>query len=131
MALSTIHKIMVVDDEPDLLRMVELYLKAWHFEVDAFASPLKALSHFQKNSSSYSLVITDIRMPGMSGLELAKKILEIKRDTKIILMTAFQVDSLKLQNTLPIIKRGDIIEKPFRLIEICNGVKKQLQIATP
>jgi len=129
--MSTIHKIMVVDDEPDLLRMVELYLKAWHFEVDAFANPLEALAHFQKNSSSYSLVITDIRMPDMSGLELAKKLLEIKQDTKIILMTAFQVDLLELQNNLPVIKRGDIIEKPFRLVEICNGVKKQLQIAAP
>lgn len=122
---------MVVDDEPDLLRMVELYLKAWRFDADPFTSPIEALAHFKKNPSSYSLVITDIRMPDMSGLELAKHMLEIKQDMKIMLMTAFQIDSLELENSLPIIKRGDIIEKPFRLVEICNGVKKQLQIATP
>lgn len=129
--MSVNHRIMVVDDEPDLLRMVELYLKAWRFEVDTFISPIEALARFQKNPSSYSLVITDIRMPNMTGLELARHMLAIRQDMKIMLMTAFQIDSLELENNLPVIKHADILEKPFRLVEICNGVKKQLQIATP
>jgi len=125
--MSCSHRIMVVDDELDLLRMVEMYLKAWNFEVDAFSDPVEALRFFQKNASFFSLILTDIRMPRMTGLELAQHILQIKPDMKIMLMTAFQVDSLEL-SALPIVKYEDILEKPFRLKQICDGVKKQLYI---
>ncbi|HYD90004.1 MAG TPA: response regulator [Flavobacterium sp.] len=121
---------MIVDDEPDLLRMVELYLKTWKFDVEAFNDPFKALDYFQKNPYLFSLVLTDIRMPQMSGIELAKKIMQIKPDIKIILMTAYQVDSIDLKGNLPIVKYEDILKKPFRLVEICGAVKKQLQIAS-
>jgi len=125
--MSGSHRIMVVDDELDLLRMVKMYLKAWNFEVDAFSDPIEALGFFQKNASFFSLVLTDIRMPRMTGLEFAQHILQIKPDMKIMLMTAFQVDSLEL-SVLPIVKYEDILEKPFRLKQICDGVKKQLHI---
>lgn len=125
------HKIMVVDDEPDLLTMVTLYLKAWCFEVEGFSDPLEALEYFKNNSARVSLVITDIRMPSMTGLELAANILKIKPDAKLMLMTAFDVTSLELNANVPIAKRQDILKKPFRLAEICNGVKKQLQLSTP
>jgi DNA-binding NtrC family response regulator len=120
---------MVVDDEADLLRMVEMYLKAWIFEVDGFTDPVKALGHFQKNPSFFSLVLTDVRMPQMSGIELAQHILRIKPETKIVLMTAFQIDSLDLETNLPVVEYKDILKKPFRLAEICGQVKKQLHIA--
>src|SRR5688572_18467070 len=103
-------RIMVVDDEPDLLKMVEAYLKAWHFEVDGFTDPVQALAYFQKNPSFFSLVLTDVRMPHMSGLELAQHILRIKPDMKVMLMTAFQVDSLDLEHNLPIVRYKDILK---------------------
>ena len=117
---------MVVDDEPDLLRVVERNLKIWHFEVDAFNKPIEALAYFQKNAELFSLVLTDIRMPGMSGLELAQHMLRLKPEIKIILMTAFEINALDLQHSLPIIKYEDILQKPFRLKQICEGIKKQL-----
>lgn len=122
------HRIIVVDDEPDLLTMVVRYLKAWNFDVDGFTDPVEALGYFQKNPSFFSLVLTDVRMPRVSGIELAQHILRIRPDIKIMLMTAFQIDSLDLERSLPIVKHSDILEKPFRLAEICSGVKKQLQI---
>lgn len=124
------NRIMIVDDEPDLLRMIEMYLKAWGFDVDTFSDPIKALAHFQTNPTLYSLVLTDIRMPGMSGLELAQHILRIKPDVKIMLMTAYEMSSADLQHTLPMVTHKDIMRKPFRLKQICEGVKRQLQVAT-
>lgn len=124
------HRILIVDDEPDLLKMVEMYLKAWGFEIDAFTDPVKALGYFQKNHAFFSLVLTDVRMPHMSGLELAQHILRIKPDMKIMLMTAFQIDLLTLETSLPIIRHEDILKKPFRLKEICGSVKKQLHITS-
>jgi DNA-binding NtrC family response regulator len=122
-------RILVVDDEPDLLKMVEMYLKAWHFEVDGFTDPVHALAYFQKNPSFFSLVITDIRMPHMSGLELAQHILRIEPGMKVMLMTAFQINSIDLEHNLPIVRYEVILKKPFRLAEICSAVKKQLQIS--
>lgn len=122
------NRIMVVDDEPDLLRMVEMYLKAWHFEVDGFSDPIKALTYFQNNPTFFSLVLTDIRMPKMSGLELAQHILQIKPEIKVMFMTAFQLDTLDFKRSLPALKYEDILKKPFRLKDVCGGVKKQLEV---
>jgi CheY-like chemotaxis protein len=124
------YRIMVVDDERDVLRMIEMYLKSWGFEVDAFSDPVKALGYFQKNPAFFSLVLTDVRMPHMSGIELATHLLRIKPDVKVMLMTAYQINSLDLESSLPVIKYEDILRKPFRLKEICDGVKKQLQITS-
>jgi len=122
------HRILVVDDEQDLLRIVEMYLKSWNFEVDSFTDPIEALAFFKRNSSSFSLVLTDVRMPHMTGLELAYNVLAIKPNTKVMLMTAFQIDTLELKTGLPVIEYQDILKKPFRLKEVCDGVKKHLQI---
>lgn len=120
-------KIMIVDDEQDLLYMVRLYLEKWGFVVDAFDKPEQALAHFEKKSADYSLVLTDIRMPGMTGIEMANLMQRVKPDVKIVLMTAFDVAPTDLARTLPVIQWQDILRKPFRLVEVCNAVKKQLQ----
>lgn len=120
------QRILVVDDEPDLLRLVTMYLKSWNYEVDAFTRSIEALSFFQKNPSFFSLVLTDIRMPGMSGLELASHVLRIRPDIRVMLMTAYEITPSDLEKSLPIVKYKDILRKPFRLKEICEGVKKQL-----
>jgi len=112
------------------MKMVERYLQAWKFEVDGFTDPVEALEYFKRNPSFFSLVLTDVRMPGMSGIELAKKIIQIRPDTKIMLMTAYDVPSLKAEDSLPIVLYNEILNKSFRLAEICNGVRKQLQITT-
>lgn len=121
---------MVVDDEPDLMQLVKKYLTVWHFKVDAFQNPVEALAYFQQNSALYSLVLTDVRMNEMTGLELAQHMLRLKPDIKIILMTAFQIDTIDLERTLPIIRYEDILQKPFKLKQVCEGVRKQLTITT-
>jgi DNA-binding NtrC family response regulator len=127
--MSDVPRIMVVEDEEDLLKMVEIYLRRWGFTVDGFTSPTEALEHFEKNHAIYSLVLTDIRMPEMTGLELAGFVNKIKPDIKVILMTAFDISQRDLETTLPIVEYSSILLKPFRLAEICNAVKKQLQVA--
>lgn len=122
--------ILLVEDDMDLLGMVERYLKQWKFAVDPFNDPLEALTHFEKNANIYSLVITDIKMPRMSGIQMASRMLQVKPDIKIVLMTAFDVIPDELESSLPIVKYKDILRKPFRLLEICNAVKRQLQAAS-
>ncbi|MGI0020938.1 MAG: response regulator [Nitrososphaera sp.] len=121
------QRIMVVDDESDILTVLEIFLKKWKYKVDMFSSPTRALEHFEKNAIACSVVLTDIRMPGMSGLELAGKLLKIKPGVKIILMTAFDITPAELQAGLPAVTHQDLIEKPFHLPQICREIRKRMQ----
>ena len=120
--------VMVVDDEEDIRSLVERYLQSWHFQTIGFSDPVKALEAFKSNPSQISLVLTDVRMPFMSGIELSRKILSIRSDTKIVLMTAFEVTD-EMISDLPVIKHSEIVKKPFRLAQICESVRRQLQIS--
>jgi CheY-like chemotaxis protein len=62
------------------------------------------MNHFQNNASEYSLILTDLRMPGMSGAELAKRAKKIRPDIKLMIMTAFEVDR-DVRKALPSIER--------------------------
>ena len=66
--MSASHKIMIVDDEPDLIKVSNMFIKRCGFESASFTDPLEALEYFKKNRMSIPLVLTDMRMPGMTGL---------------------------------------------------------------
>jgi DNA-binding response OmpR family regulator len=112
------HRIMIVDDEPDLPKMVEMYLKAWHFEIDAFSDPVKALGSFQQNPAFFSLVLTDVRMPGMSGFELCRKVKNERPEAPVILMTSFEINPSEFAKVLPHTTVDGFIAKPFHLKEL-------------
>ena len=122
--------IMVVDDEKDILEIVSKYLQKWNFDVDSFSDPHLALERFKSRIDHYKLLITDVRMPGMTGIELARRIVDLKPEINVVLMTAFEIDDFILpfntRGSTRIIRRQDILRKPFRLDEVCQAVKKQM-----
>ena len=119
---------MAVDDESDILWIVEIMLLRWGYAVDAFTDPVAALEHFKSNVSEYSLIITDIRMPDISGAELAKRARKIRSDIKVLVMTSFEVDK-ELKKALPSIKEG-FLRKPFHTSDMCVAVKRHLAAAS-
>jgi len=123
---QSLGRVLVVEDEPDILTLVVKHLRSNGFIADDFTDPVTALAHFKNNSMNYSVVLTDIRMPDMNGFELAHEIQKIRPDIKIVLMTAFEITHEDLQTILPIIKYDEIIRKPFKLVEICTTVRKQI-----
>lgn len=98
-----------------LARLYERFLLRQGFDAISFTDPQKALAPFKQYHSQYSLVITDLRMPGMSGIDLSNKIRQIDADVKIILITAF--DTYELYQDIEYRKTNiaKILEKPFRL----------------
>lgn len=72
--LSINSRILLVEDDSDLLQLFHDALNGAGFQVDGFAEPVKAYSHFRENSDVYDLVISDVRMPGLSGIQLAKRL---------------------------------------------------------
>ena len=82
-------RIMVVDDESDLTLFYKMSLEFHGFEVDAFNDPRKALSNFKPNY--YNLVVLDIKMPGMDGLELNNELQKIDDKVNVCFLTASEL----------------------------------------
>ena len=115
--------ILVVDDEVDLGLLLKQFLQGLGFNVVSFTNSLLAFEHLKNSNNNYSLIITDLRMPGISGLELANRIRkELSLSVKIFLITAFDIsdinDNLEFQSA----KIERIIQKPIKL----SNLKKMI-----
>ena len=119
--------ILVVDDEFDIVNIIKHFLQDQGFTTYAFTDPLLALEHLRANSKSYGLVLADIRMPGMNGFELVKKIKSIHPAIKILLMSAFEFNDLDLSKVLDSIKVDGYVQKPISSKQLINMIEKHLQ----
>ena len=122
--------IQVVDDEFDILNIIKLYLRQVGLNVFGFTDPNLALEHFRINCKDYILVVSDIRMPGMNGFEFVRKVREISPAIKVLLMSAFEVNSTELSIGLGGAKIEGFIQKPISLRKLSSMVQKQLEIKT-
>ena len=117
----------IVDDEKDITVLFRDALQRIKgISIFAFTNPLMALEHFTINKEQYVLVISDLRMPSLNGLELVKKIKDLNPLSRTILMTAFEIDDKLFQEY----SKKDIInaflQKPIRLDDLFVVVNKQL-----
>lgn len=118
---------MVIDDEIDILRVVRKVLEKWGFEVDAYSNPLYAYDVFKKNPRRYSLILTDVRMPEISGISLAVMFRKIRKDIKILVMTAYELTLQEINDDAPDAQPLEILSKPFQYQQVCTTVKKYVQ----
>jgi two-component system cell cycle sensor histidine kinase/response regulator CckA len=110
------RSILVLDDEIDIATIVKKSLQGLGFRVSAFTDPFVALEYFKLNFKiCCSMVISDIRMPGLNGYEFAIKVKVIKPEIKVILMSAFEINDIELSNVLPGIKIDAFLQKPFSI----------------
>jgi len=103
-------KILIVDDEPTIVRLLDMSLKSDGYTTFTASSGEEALAVFEKQSPD--IVVTDIKMPGMDGLELLKKIKDLDPDKEVIIVTGHgDIDS-----TITALQYGasDFINKPVR-----------------
>ena len=121
------HSILLVDDENDILNLFCDCLQNFGYEAIPFNNPIDALNYINNsNTCNCSLIITDYKMPQMTGLEFIKKIRE--KDTtfklKILLISAF-IKSDIMGNDIPNSLRIDkIIEKPIHIEKLIEEVQK-------
>lgn len=123
-------KIMLVDDEKDTLLTYKTFLLAAPegYNVDAFTDSYEALKYFiNLNHPYYDLVITDIRMPGLNGLQLYQKIKAIDNTTKVVLVSA--LDALKeMASIFPDLDFRNMIRKPSNQEDFLDKVKAALAV---
>ena len=118
--------ILVLDDEFDIINPIKHSLERIGLHVYAFTDPSLALEHFRINCKDYILVISDIRMPGMNGFEFIRKVREISPAIKILLMSAFEINSTELSVGLGGDKIQGFIQKPISLHELNMVVQKHI-----
>ena len=95
--------------------------------VFSFIDPVKAFEHFTENKENYALVISDLRMPGLNGLELLKKVKTSNAKVRTILMSAYNFEEEeKFQQYMEQAVINSTIEKPVTMNRLYERVREQL-----
>lgn len=130
--MPTIDKrlVAIIDDEIDITDLFHdaLCTKIDGISVVSFNDPVNALEHFTANKKTYALVISDLRMPHMNGLELLKKIKKLNPKVRTILMSAYEVENDPVFRGY--LKEGILdlfIHKPMTIECLCKEVNVQIQ----
>jgi len=118
------EKILIVDDEPDMLKLLSMIIKEkTPYEVTTTNNPLEALELAKKGG--FDLVITDLKMPGLDGMELLDAIKRVDEDIPLIIITAYGT----VEAAAEAMKKGgfDFITKPFRKEHILFSIERAMK----
>lgn len=121
------YRVMIVDDEQDITTIFKIGLENNRFIVTTFNDPLEALSKFRQGL--YDLLILDIRMPGMNGFQLYRKIRDIDNKVKVCFLTAFDESREEFKTSFPFLEEVKCyLKKPItvqdlvkRLVDLANS----------
>jgi CheY-like chemotaxis protein len=118
-------RILLVDDDPNHLRLLAAGLRLEGFSVEAAADASAALDHVGR--SPFDLAVIDVMMPGVSGLELARLLNREHPDVRIVLMSAYHLSERQLRQA----SCGAVgfIPKPYRLEELAEYLRQKAQPA--
>ncbi len=112
--------ILFIDDDEDITAIGQAILQKSGFQVTAMSDSPLALSSIQANPAKYDLVITDLTMPHLTGLELAKAVGLVRPDLPVILITGLGDDKSNRWDQQPNI--SGLVHKPFDMSTLCNTI---------
>src|SRR5215210_5937673 len=126
-AIDNSHiNILLIDNDEDILYTFNTILKKQGYKVTAFSNSVEALNHFtEKGPFFYDLILMDIRMPGINGIQLYYNIRAINPYAKILLVSALDVVS-ELVDQMPGIIMKEIIRKPIKVEDFILKIKSTL-----
>ena len=118
---SNSKRILLVDDEADVISLFKMVLEMNGFEVDAYTDPAAALSNFKPNS--YGLALLDIRMAPLNGFELYKEMKSIDSKVEACFITAFEDYREEFKESFPMLDEAKyFIRKPKAIEDLVNHV---------
>ncbi len=118
------EKILIVDDEPDMLKLLSMIIRdKTPYEITTTNNPVEAVELVR--NGSFDVVITDLKMPGLDGLQLLEEVKKRDEDVPVIIITAYgTIDAA----TEAIQKGGfDFITKPFKKEQIIFTIEKAMK----
>ena len=117
-------KILIVDDEPDMLKLLSMILREkTSYEITTTNNPMEAKELAKQGG--FDLVISDLKMPGLDGMDIIDAVKKIDEDIPVIIITAFA----SVESASEAIQKGgfDFITKPFRKEQILFTIDKALK----
>lgn len=113
----------VIDDEENMCKILTRFLQLEGYGVSAFTDPREALAHIEREPPD--VVLTDIRMPHITGEQVLKRVQELDSDIAVVIITAYGT----IQGAVEALKRGayDYITKPFQMDDILLTVARALE----
>jgi DNA-binding NtrC family response regulator len=118
-------RILLVEDEPPLLQLIQKYLQRLGFEVDTYLKSFDALREFQAAPDRYGMVIADLGMPDMPGDTLLMRMLEIRPDLRILVCSGSPFFIENLPHTLQ--RQVAFLQKPFMPKMLAEAVQNLLK----
>jgi CheY-like chemotaxis protein len=116
--------ILIAEDEPDLRELTRIFLEGYGYKVLDASSAEQAIQTAETFSAPIDLLLTDVIMPGMSGRQLAEKILSKRPQTRIVYMTGYTDDMVVQHKVLePGVK---LLQKPFTKVDLALKVRSTL-----
>ena len=115
-------KLLIVDDDSDVVNVLKLGLPKNKFLIRAFDNPEEALEDFKSNSKSYRLMLSDVQMPTLTGIQLARKVKEINPDVKVVLMTSFEINDIESSLVFPSTHIDGFVQKPFHIRDLTDKI---------
>ena len=120
------RRVLYVDDEPTLVFLITRALEKLGIASQGFASADEALAAFEREPHAFTLVLTDLTMPGgMSGLELAQAVLAIRPDAAVVIASGC-IDPAEVRRAAAVGVRT-VIQKPAKVAEMAQLVSGLLQ----
>ncbi|MGI9400610.1 MAG: cell cycle two-component system response regulator CpdR [Rhizobiaceae bacterium] len=118
-------KILLAEDDDDMRRFLEKALDKAGYRVVAFDNGASAYDRIREEP--FTLLLTDIVMPEMDGIELARRATEIDPDLKVMFITGFAAVALNPDSNAP--RDAKVLSKPFHLRDLVDEVEKMLAAA--
>jgi two-component system cell cycle response regulator CpdR len=119
---AAMPKILLAEDDNDMRRFLVRALSNAGYEVASFDNGRSAYERLREEP--FELLLTDIVMPEMDGIELARRATEIDPDLKVMFITGFAAVALNAATQAP--KEAKILSKPFHLRDLVNEVDRML-----
>lgn len=118
-------KILIAEDDSSMRKFLAMALERAGHDVKTCEDGLSALNSFkEKEGESFDLLLADIVMPGMDGIELSQKATELHNGLKVMFITGFAAVALGDRN--PEHKKARVLSKPFHLKDLVNQVEELL-----
>ena len=116
--------VMVVDDEKDIVSLVSKSLELAGLKVHGFDNPLAALQHIRAGCNDCWMLISDVRMPQMTGFEFVKHVRQLRPELVILLMTAFEINKDEFDKVMPSTKVDGFLQKPARTAQLVETIRQ-------
>lgn len=128
-SISRKIKLLLVDDEADVISSFKMGLETYGYMVDGFTDPELALANFRPNT--YHLLLLDINMPKMDGFKLFQQIEKKDPNARVFFVTAYETYFEAFREIFPDLDIGSFVRKPISIDNLAKQIESKLLEAKP